>query len=368
MASEKSHRNILEVSLSKLGNNLKKLQDLASPLEVMAVLKANAYGLGSYEIGSALANAGVTRFGVAELYEALDLLPLGIPVHILGDILEEEIAPAVNAGIILPVTSLKKAELINKEALKKGKKAEVQFLVDTGMGRLGILPENAFETIMKSTKLPGLRCTGIYSHFPHAYGNKSFTLQQIELFVSLLDRLKNEGIDFRDVHIANSDGLHNIPASYSNPFNMIRTGINLYGCFDLEGDKTIDLEEVMTLKSRLVSIRTLPAGSTIGYGQTSTLDKDTLIGTVAIGYADGLPLGLSNKGRLLVRGKNAPVIGRVSMDYTTIILDDIPEAEEGDEVICLGEGIPVSEWASFKNTITYEIICALNKRVKRVYR
>ena len=147
----------------------------------------------------------------------------------------------------------------------------------------------------------------------------------------------------------------------------MRTGINLYGCFDLEGRQTVELEEALCLKARLVAVRELPWGSSLGYGRTCRLQEPTRVGTVAIGYADGLPLQLSNHGRLRIRGRDCPILGRVSMDYTTVSLADVPEARPGDDVVCLGDGITVAEWAQAKGTITYEIICAFGNRVQREY-
>ena len=167
--------------------------------------------------------------------------------------------------------------------------------------------------------------------------------------------------------MANIDGIHNIPAAFQRPFNTVRTGINLYGCFDLEGRKTVELSQVLTLKSRLVAVRHMPAGTTIGYGRTFKLEKAQRVGTVAIGYADGMPIGLSNRGYVIIRGCKCRILGRVSMDYTTVCLDALAEAQSGDEVICLGEGISVSDWAGMKDSIPYDIICSIGDRVERVY-
>ena len=360
-------RNYLDIDLILLKANYKKIKERVSPLDLIAVLKADAYGLGAYKIAECLSECGIKDLAVAETCEAERLINLGLPIQILGDILIDEIPWIVENNIIAPICSFEIAKALSDEAVKQGKTVETQCLIDTGMGRLGILLSKAYHVILEIKKLPNLNVTGIYSHFPFAYSDFDFSNHQVRSFCQLLSQLKSQNIEFDRVHFANSDGIHNIDSSLNTPFTHARTGINLYGCFDLEGRKTIQLSEVLSLKSRLVSVREMPWGSSIGYGRTHRLEKDSLIGTVAIGYADGLPISLSNNGHLIVRGKRCPIVGRVSMDYTTILLNDVPEVEEGDEVTCLGEGIKVSDWAASKNSITYEIICSISSRVKRRY-
>ncbi|NQZ59240.1 MAG: alanine racemase [Lentisphaeraceae bacterium] len=360
-------RNQLEINLSIIRDNYRRIFTALAPLKVMAVLKANAYGLGALQIGRALLKENCPYIGVADTQEALELKDLGVPIHILGDILPDEIPLIVQHGFIAPITSFTQADALNSEALKQNKKVIAHFLIDSGMGRLGIIIDEANEQIRACTKLSHIKFEGIYSHFPFAYGDEDFSDLQVNNFLNLLGELKSDGIEFSEVHMANSDGIHNIPNSLKSPFTMARTGINLYGCFDLEGRKTVDLSQAMTLKSRLVAVRHMPADSTIGYGRTYKLPKDQLVGTVPIGYADGIPIGLSNKGSMIIHGKKCLILGRVSMDYTTVCLDKVPEAQCGDEVICLGEGITVPQWAEMKQSIPYDIICSIGERVERVY-
>jgi alanine racemase len=364
----------LDVNLFTLRENFGKIRDAVAPCGVIAVLKANAYGLGVRPIAQALAEAGAVGFGVAELKEALNLAEVGLPVQILGGVLPEEIAPAVAAGVILPVTDLDTARRISAESVRQGRETEIHFLVDTGMGRLGILAVDAESVIREAVGLPGLACRGIYSHFPVAYhAGGEYTLRQVATFKGLLARLADAGITFAKVHIANSDAVNNFsdPACRA-PFNLVRTGINLHGSFDTEGQRTLKLQPVLTLKTRLVAVRTLPAGMSLGYGCTYTLPHEMPVGTVSAGYADGLPLALSNRGYVLIRGLPCPVLGRVSMDYSTVSLEQVPDAAVGDEVICLGgEGltsISVEQWAQLKGTHPYEIICSFGSRVERRYR
>jgi alanine racemase len=338
---------------------------------VIAVLKANAYGLGVGEIARTLADSGVAGFGVAELNEALMLKDIGIPVQILGGVLPEEIPDAVRAGIILAVTDYEIAKRISDEAVKQKKTAECQFLVDTGMGRLGILAAEAYDVIKNSAALPNLNFSGIYSHFPMAYMTGSeYTLSQVSQFLKLLDQLKASGIVFKKIHMANSDAINNFPVTYKPRFNFVRTGINLHGSFDSQGQHVLKLKSILTLKTRLVSVRNLPAGMSLGYGGTYKLPVDMKVGIISAGYADGLPLALSNRGYVIIRGKPCHVLGRISMDYTTVSLEQVQNAERGDEVTCLGgEGplaISVENWAQLKGTHPYEIICSFGSRVNRI--
>lgn len=372
MPSQPSARVWLDIDLDKLCRNLARIRERVVPCGVIAVLKADAYGLGVEPIARALARAGVAGFAVAEPREALRLTGIGLPVQILGGILPDEIPATVAAGVIHPIDSLATARRISAEAGRQGRTVECHFLVDTGMGRLGLLAAGAAPAIAAACALPGLDCRGIYSHFPVAYrAGEEYTLGQISAFRRLLDELAGKGIRFAKIHIANSDAINNFPQAFEPPFNMVRTGINLHGSFDSEGLRALHLEPILSLKTRLVAIRDLPAGMRLGYGLTHRLGEDTRVGTVAAGYADGLPLALSNRGYLIVRDTLCPVLGRVSMDYVTVSLAQVPDAAVGDEVLCLGgEGpvaVTVDQWAQLKGTHPYEIICSFGTRVERRY-
>lgn len=363
----------VEIDLATLVDNYRHIAAAVAPARVMAVLKANAYGLGGLPVARALASAGVARFGVAEPNEAFELAPLGLPVQILGAVLPEELPELVRHDIVLPLTDLGTARLAGAEATRQGRRVRGHFKIDSGMGRLGIPLDEAAETVRAARPTPGLICEGIYSHFPAAFrGGDDMTLRQIDGFVALLEGLAREGLAFDCRHVANSDAINNFPRAAQPPFNLVRTGINLHGSFDTEGRRRLSLRPVLTLKTRLVSARRLPAGHTIGYGCTYRLPRATTVGTVSAGYADGLPLALSNRGHVLVRGSPCPVLGRISMDYTTVSLEQAPAAAVGDEVVCLGgegpQAITVEDWAQLKGTHPYEIICSLGNRVRRCYR
>lgn len=361
----------LEVDLKAIRRNFGQIRKSVRPALVMAVLKADAYGLGALPVAEALVAAGADRIGVAEVKEAAQLVGrFPVPVQIIGGILASEIPLCVRLGVVCPVPDLETARALSRESRRQKRRVKVHIKVDTGMGRLGFPHFRAYEDILAVSELPGLEFEGIYSHFPNANNPMhAKSREQIGLFRDLLARLRSAGLKFPLVHMANSDGINNFPEAY---FSMVRTGINLYGVFDLSGLRSYPLSPTLTLKTTLLARRRLPAGFTIGYGGTHTLFHDTWVGTVPAGYADGVPLAASNSGEVLIRGKACPIIGRISMDYLTVNLNGCPAARMGDEVVLVGRSgkrqITIEDWARIKQTHPYEIICSLGKRVERVYR
>lgn len=363
----------LEVDLGKLSENFLEIRRRVAPARVAAVLKANAYGLGVLPVAETVRAAGAAMFGVAEINEAIELVPLGLPVQILGNLLPDEIAPAVEYGLICPLNDLEMARRISAEAVRQNRVVRGAVTVDSGMGRLGLQVAEAAPEILAMRGLPNLELHAIYSHFSTAYLRyDDYSLQQLARFKTLLAELAGAGLTFPEVHMAASDALNNFPESTRPPFTLARCGINMYGYYDNSVQQSMQLAPVVELKTRLAAVRTLRAGASIGYGRMHRLLRDTRVGTIAAGYADGLPLALSNRGYVLVRGRLCPVLGRISMDYTTISLDDVPEAVPGDEVVCFGRQgdrfLPLEEWAQLKGTHAYELLCSIGTRVRRVYR
>ena len=376
MKGELRRRVRVEIDLGALVRNYGKIVAHVKPMRVLCVLKANAYGLGVAPYAEALCKAGCRDFGVAEPFEALELLSVlrrgafAADVQILSSILPDEIAPMVKAGVILPVTDLETAKLISSAAVRAKKVARVHFKLDTGMGRLGILAKDALGVIREVRKLPGLDCEGIFSHCPMAYDPKDpFTKRQIRMFKSIVAACAKEGIAFRKVHMAASDAINNFPEAAKDPFTMVRTGINLHGSFDPYGRKALKVEPVLSLKTRVAQVRTLPAGTTLGYGRTWCLAAPAKVATISAGYADGLPLALTNRGFVFIGGRRCKILGRISMDYTTVDVSDVPGVKAGDEVVCFGrcgrDSITPDDWAALKGTHAYDVICSLGSRVQR---
>ena len=369
-------RVVVEIDLQALVRNYRKIAAHVKPMDVLCVLKANAYGLGVAAYAKALVEAGCTQFGVAEPYQALELLKVlkgraGVEVQMLSSVLPDEIPEMVKAGVILPMTDLAEAKLVSAAAVKAKRTAKVHFKLDTGMGRLGILAKDALGTIRAVKALPGLDCEGIFSHCPMAYEPKDpFTAKQIKLFTSIVAACAKEGIRFKKVHMAASDAINNFPETAKAPFTLVRTGINLHGSFDPYGRKALKVEPVLTLKTRVAQVRELPAGTTLGYGRTWCLNAPAKVATISAGYADGLPLALTNRGFVFIGGRRCKIVGRISMDYTTVDVTDVPGVKAGDEVICFGkcgrDAITPDDWAALKGTHAYDIICSLGTRVQRV--
>jgi alanine racemase len=295
-----------------------------------------------------------------------------VPVAVLSGTIPVERAILIENDIILPISDLADARDINHVAQTLRRKARVQIKVDTGMGRLGINLPEAHKAIRLIAGMDKLELSGICSHFPlSSEGGEGFTNRQIKEFTDLLSKLAEEGITFKWRHIANSDAICNFPAAFQPPFNMVRSGINLYGAFNQNNIDKLQLEPAVSFKSRLIAVRDLPAGSNIGYGLQCQLNDRTSVGIVAAGYADGVPLALSGKGNVLIRGTVCPILGRISMDYTAVSLAALPTAQVGDEVVLLGSSgkyqIGVQEWAHYKNTHPYEILCSFGTRARRCY-
>ena len=374
-------RVTVEIDLKALVRNYRKIVAHVRPMKVLCVMKANAYGLGVAAYARALSDAGCENFGVAEPHEALELIRVlsaaSPSVQILSSVLPDEIPEMVRAGVVLPVTDLEGARLISAAAVKAKTVARVHFKLDTGMGRLGILAsdpkgiDRALATIRAVRALPNLDCEGIFTHCPMAYEPKDpFTKGQIALFKKILAACAKEGIAFKKVHMAASDAINNFPETAKKPFTTVRTGINLHGSFDPYGRKTLKVEPVLTLKTRVAQVRELPAGTTLGYGRTWCLNRPAKIATISAGYADGLPLALTNRGFVFIGGRRCKIVGRISMDYTTVDVTDVPDVKAGDEVICFGkcgeDAITPDDWAVLKGTHAYDIICSLGSRVGRV--
>lgn len=372
-----SSRVVLDIDTAVLRGNFQRIAQAVAPAGVIAVLKADAYGLGVSNVVQGLAGCPIQAIATAEIREALAVQAAYgdspcPPILILGGLMPDEIEPAVEAGLRIPVPDLDSAKLVEAAAAKAECVVQVLVPLDTGMGRVGFRADDPDTParIASLATFPHLHVEGMYSHFPMAYKYASdFTLHQIDLYKKVAAEVEARGVPIPWKHIANSDAINNFPVAAAAPFTHVRTGINLYGSFDLDGKRALQLRSVVTMRTHLAQVRTLPAGSTIGYGATYVTPTPMRIGTVAAGYADGLPLALSNRGHVLIRGRACPVLGRVCMDYVSVSLEQVPDAAYGDEVVLLGGGgagaISVEDWATFKGTHPYEVLCSIGSRVER---
>lgn len=359
--------NIIEININNLKRNVEVLKGYIGPyVKFMAVVKADAYGHGLKDIAIYLDN--VDGFGVANVEEGIILRELNIkkPILIMGDVFPEDIEEIINYDITPSVSNLKIAKLISKYGERVDKEIPIHIKVDTGMGRFGFLPEELLRIMDEILTLSNLKLEGIFSHFSTAGTDREYVDLQFRRFLELISTLERKKIFFTIRHIANS------PAVLFHPYttmDMVRVGIAMYGINPIGIDSPVELLPVMSLKSRLLSIREIPNNWSVGYDRTFTSERPMRIGIIPIGYGDGIPFQLSNNGYVLVRGKKAPILGRICMDYTIIDLTNIPEANPEDEVVIIGnqgeKSILVNEIAKRCGEIPYSIITNLKGRIKR---
>jgi len=365
----------VEVDLDALTHNIAEVRSrIGEALGIMLVVKADAYGHGSVEVARVAVAGGVDMLGVATLHEGIELRQAGIdaPVLILSPPMENETAGAVEYDLSCTVPSLGIARALSRAASAEGKIAAVHVEVDTGMGRCGVLLADAVPFVAAVAKLPALHLEGVFTHFPSSDEDTEFTDGQVLRFRELLERLDRKGIDVPLRHAANSGAVLGVPSSIQSPLNMVRPGIVVYGMRpSREGRDDMDLRPVMSFKSRIAQLRDLPVEHPVSYGRTYTTPRPMRVGVIPVGYGHGYSWRLSNAGEVLLRGRRAPIVGRVTMDVTMVDVDAIPDAEVGDEVILFGaqgdEAITVDEVADRVGTINYEVICGIGKRVARVY-
>ena len=372
-----SRPTFAEIDLVALQHNVKAIRSgLHADTEILAVVKADAYGHGFEEISRELENLGVNAFGVAFLAEAIQLRKSGIdkPILLLGGVYPGQERKCIGFNLSTVVFTLEQAQALNQAAGKLFRKAQIHLKIDTGMGRLGIQFSDVPAFLEELRRLPNLALEGVISHFASAdeldESGRDFTRGQSERFEQVLTETRRAGFVPRYTHIANSAG-----ALLGNctDCNLIRPGITLYGALpspDFQGK--LDLRPVMRLKSRIAMIKWVEAGTTISYARRFTASDKTLIASVPVGYADGYPRSLTNKGEVLVRGKRARVTGTVCMDWIMLDVTGIAGVAVGDEVVLMGTDasgncIHAEELAAWADTIPYEIFCGISKRVPRVY-
>jgi alanine racemase len=363
----------VEVDLDRFLANLQAVRALIGPgREILLVAKADAYGHGAREMAAAAESVGVTQLGVATLHEGVQLRMAGcrLPIVALSPLLPAEIEDAVANGIDPTVCDDAFAEELSRAAVRAGRPVRFHVEVDTGMGRVGVREEFVEEFLARVTALPGLRLASLYSHFPDADAEDlGFARDQVKRLNALLERLAARGLRPPRVHASNSAGTVNLPEAR---FDWVRVGLVAYGVHPPHDAAQPPVNPVMSLRSRLVQVRELPVGATVSYARTFTTTRPTRIGVVPVGYGHGYSWLLSNRGQMLLKGRRVPIVGRVTMDLTMVDVTDVPGVAVGDEVVLFGEqdgaSIPVEEFAAWSETLAYEVMCTLGKRVPRLYR
>lgn len=361
------HKVFVEVDLRALSHNLGVVKKKTGDKDIMAVVKADAYGHGALEISKHLIQKGISKLGVAFTGEAIALRESGIDIPIIIFFDRDNIDEYIRYKLTPTVFGLSSARKIDAKARKLNKRISVHVKVDTGMGRIGFTMDSALKEIAVIASLKNIIPEGIMSHFSDAdLKDKKFAKLQLMNFRSLILSLKEKDITFKHHHIANSAAVLSMPDAHSN---MVRPGIMLYGygCLGVSG-----LRPVLSIKSNILLLKTVPKGTPISYGRTFITKRRSTIATIPLGYADGYSRRLSNKGEVLIKGKRAPVAGRVCMDTIMVDVTNIPDVNYNSRVVIIGtqgkEKITAEDIAAKTGTIPYEVLTSIGQRIKRVYR
>ncbi len=371
--------SFVEVNSTSLRHNFSAVKSIVpKDAHIMAVVKANAYGAGAIKASEIFLQEGANYLGVATLDEALELRShfSKTPILILGYSPNSNASMLIDNDLSAMIFSLEQAEVFSQMALKSQKRLKIHLKIDTGMHRLGLEPNfKSIEIIKKICALKGLEVEGIFTHLSNADAKiKTHAKNQMKAFNAFLEQLLNQKIEFQYRHAYNSAGILSLCNGNENRLlNLYRPGIMLYGFYPSNGMKETSptiLKNVISLKAQIVQIRSVKKGEFIGYGEHFYTNEETLVGVLALGYADGLMRALGNRIQVAINNQLAPLIGRVCMDQCFVKLNNI-QAKEGDEVILFGDksakANDASEIAALLNTIPYETISTLSKRLERVY-
>lgn len=364
------------IDLDAIASNVEHMKQNLNPnTKIMVVIKADGYGHGAIQIAQMLKNTDyIWGFAVATLDEAIVLRTEGIekPILVLGCVFPDQYMEMLKHDIRMNVYTEEMAEAISQMATREGMTAYMHIKLDTGMTRLGFdISKESVSAISRIAALPNVCMEGIFTHFAKAdETDKLFTQKQIKDFVWMIDRLKENNVRFQYEHCANSAAIIDVPEA---DFDLVRAGISTYGLYPSEEVqmKNVELKPALALKSHVAFVKEIPAGTGISYGSTYVSERYMIIATIPVGYADGYPRNLSNIGYVLIRGKKAPIVGRVCMDQFMVDVTDIDGVSFGDKVTLIGndgnETITVEDLSELSGRFNYEFICDLGKRIPRVF-
>lgn len=365
-----------KIDLDAVAWNMEQMKkNLKEGTEMVAVIKTDGYGHGAVQVASMLESYDyVWGYAVATLDEAVVLRAAEIqkPILVLGCIFPDQYWEMLKYEIRMNVYTKEMAEAISALAVEKGEQAYVHIKLDTGMARLGFsAEESSIEEIKEIAELPNLVLEGVFTHFAKAdEEDKTFTMMQLEKFEWMTQRLEEEGVTFPYVHASNSAGIIDVRRA---DYNLVRAGIAIYGLYPSEevDKEKVQLKPALSLKSHIAFVKDIPAGTPVSYGGDFVSEHQMRIATIPIGYGDGYPRSLSDTGYVLIRGKKAPIIGRICMDQFMVDVSDIPEVKFGDKVTLIGrdqeEYLPVEKLSELSGRFNYEFVCDLGKRIPRVY-
>ncbi|MCP4264299.1 MAG: alanine racemase [Candidatus Brocadiaceae bacterium] len=361
----------VEIDLNAIVHNLKAIKGKAvHGTKVLAIVKADAYGHGAVRTSQTLVENGIDMLGVAFPDEGVELRENNIstPILVLNPILPEQIEDVITYSMGVTVSGIDIANELSTAAIKCRHNISVHVEVDTGMGGAGLCPNNVLPFVKELLLIKNLELEGIFTHFNSSEEkDQSFSKNQLVIFKDIIKQIENEKIDIPLIHAANSAAILDIPGSC---FNMVRPGLILYGIFPSKDVfRNIDIKPAMSFKTRIINLKKLDAGSTIGYGRTFDIFKQTTVATIPVGYKDGLNRCFSNLGEVLINGKRAPIIGRVCMDRCFVDVTSLPDAKIGSEVTIYGsqanETISIESAAELIDTIPYEIVCNIGTKAKK---
>ena len=367
------HRCWAEIDLFAFERNLKRIQEtLPKHVRYLAVVKADAYGHGMPQIVRRLMQSGVDFFAVANAIEAIEIRQIGAgwPILLLSPLLPEEDELLIEHDLTATVSTLGECERLHTLATERKTTIKVHLKVDTGMGRLGIWYTQAYALLESISRMPSLELSGIYTHFSSPSSDLAFTQSQRERFLEIIDQAGPLTKDLL-IHADNSTSIDTL--CRDSPFNAVRIGLLQFGIppYPNSALGAVSVEPVFSFHTRVSLVKDLPAGTDISYERSCRLIRDSRIAILTAGYADGIPLGLSNRGEVLLHGKRCPILGRVTMDQTIIDVTDCPPAKIGDHAVLIGKDqeveITATDFSQIASTIAWETLCSVTKRVTRVY-
>lgn len=363
-----------EINLNNLIYNIDQIKKKSSNSEIIGVVKANAYGHGAVEISKVLLNHGINRFAVANIVEAIELRENEIkaPIMLLGISEDYAIDALLEYDVEPTISTYEFAMNLNNKAKALNKTVNIHIAMDSGMGRIGFRKnDKGLEDIINISKLSNLKIESIFSHFSTADSkDKSYSLRQLEIYNTFLDKLQEAGVYINKKNLSNSAAIIDLPESH---YDYVRPGIIQYGYYPSdEVDKNhFDIKHVLTWKTKIIHIKEVEENEYIGYGQTFKTSRKTVVATLPVGYADGYSRGLSNKGKVIINGQLAPIIGNVCMDQFMVDITEIENVHLGNEVILLGSDgnvkFDADDIAKLTNTISYEVLCLIGRRAPRIY-
>jgi len=374
-ANELPLRCWAEIDLAALERNLRHIRASLPPhMRYVAVVKADAYGHGLHQVAARLMHAGADLFAVANLAEAAALRELGPgwPILLLSPLIPQEDRLILRHEVAVTVSSLAEVVRFETIAAAADKPITVHLKIDTGMGRVGVWHEQATAVYDAIRAAPHLHLAGIYTHYSSSDDDAAFTREQRDRFRRAINQFAGLDLESLLIHADNSGGLETIERA--GPFNAVRIGLLQFGISPRAGPLLADVEPnpVFSFHTRVGLVKALPVGTAISYGQTHRLIRDSTIAVLTAGYGDGITRALSNRGQVIIRGQRCPILGRVTMDQTIVDVTDLPAVEAGDRVTLIGRDgeaeIGVTEFSRWAETIPWETLCSVTKRVPRIYR